>query len=155
MHGIVRRSSSFNTGRIQHLYRDPSAHREGSMHLHYGDMIDGACMVKILTQARPDEVYNLAAQSHVKVSFEMAEYTAEVAGMGALRILDAIKTCGMEKTVRFYQVRRVRVVLLRAIPLSLVVHSYYCCYGAVAPVFIQYYFSINHYFLFLYIGLHL
>lgn len=73
------------------------------MILHYGDMIDGACLVKIISTIKPTEIYNLAAQSHVKVSFELAEYTAEVAGVGTLRLLDAIKTCGMEKSVKFYQ----------------------------------------------------
>ncbi|TRY74990.1 hypothetical protein TCAL_13265 [Tigriopus californicus] len=103
VHGIVRRSSTFNTGRIAHLYDDPNTHREGRMILHYGDLIDGACLVKIISTTRPCEIYNLAAQSHVKVSFELAEYTAEVVGVGTLRLLDAIKTCGMEKSVKFYQ----------------------------------------------------
>ena len=87
VHGIVRRSSSFNTGRIQHLYEDPKTHREGRMHLHYGDLIDGTCLVKIISTVRPTEIYNLAAQSHVKVSFDLAEYTAEVVGVGTLRLL--------------------------------------------------------------------
>lgn len=103
VHGIVRRSSSFNTGRIQHLYEDPKTHREGRMHLHYGDLIDGTCLVKIISTIRPTEIYNLAAQSHVKVSFDLAEYTAEVVGVGTLRLLDAIKTCGLESSVKFYQ----------------------------------------------------
>jgi len=68
VHGIVRRSSSFNTGRIQHLYENPATHRMGSMKLHYGDLIDGACLVKIISSVKPDEIYNLAAQSHVKVT---------------------------------------------------------------------------------------
>ncbi|ODN02270.1 GDP-mannose 4,6 dehydratase [Orchesella cincta] len=103
VHGIIRRSSSFNTGRIAHLYADPQSHREGSMKLHYGDMTDSSCLVKIIVQVRPSEIYNLAAQSHVKVSFDMSEYTAEVDAVGTLRILDAIRTCGMEKEIRFYQ----------------------------------------------------
>lgn len=103
VHGIIRRSSSFNTGRIAHLYADPQGHREGSMKLHYGDMTDSSCLVKIIVQVRPSEIYNLAAQSHVKVSFDMSEYTAEVDAVGTLRILDAIRTCGMEKEIRFYQ----------------------------------------------------
>ena len=73
------------------------------MHLHYGDLIDGTCLVKIISTVRPTEIYNLAAQSHVKVSFDLAEYTAEVVGVGTLRLLDAIKTCGLESSVRFYQ----------------------------------------------------
>jgi len=103
VHGIIRRSSSFNTGRISHLYDDPRSHREGKMKLHYGDMTDSSCLVKIITQVRPTEIYNLAAQSHVQISFDMSEYTAEVDGVGTLRILDAIRTCGMGKMVRYYQ----------------------------------------------------
>lgn len=103
VHGIIRRSSSFNTGRIAHLYDDPNSHREGKMHLHYGDLIDGNCLVKIINNVKPREIYNLGAQSHVKVSFDLAEYTAEVDGVGTLRLLDAIRTCGLTDTVRFYQ----------------------------------------------------
>jgi len=103
IHGVIRRSSSFNTGRIAHLYADPKGHREGKMKLHYGDMTDSSCLVKIIVKVRPTEIYNLAAQSHVKVSFDMSEYTAEVDGVGTLRLLDAIRTCGIEKEVRFYQ----------------------------------------------------
>jgi GDPmannose 4,6-dehydratase len=103
IHGIIRRSSSFNTGRIAHLYADPKGHREGKMKLHYGDMTDSSCLVKIIVQVRPTEIYNLAAQSHVKVSFDISEYTAEVDAVGTLRLLDAIRTCKMEKEIRFYQ----------------------------------------------------
>merc|ERR1712214_156198 len=103
VHGIIRRSSSFNTGRILHLYDDPNSHKEGKMVLHYGDLIDGSCLVKIISTVRPCEIYNLAAQSHVQVSFDLAEYTAEVVAVGTLRLLDAIKTCGLEKSVKFYQ----------------------------------------------------
>ncbi|KAL8615329.1 hypothetical protein ACOMHN_038068 [Nucella lapillus] len=103
VHGIIRRASTFNTGRIQHLYEDPKSHKEGSMHLHYGDMTDSTCLVKIVSEVQPTEVYNLAAQSHVKVSFELAEYTADVDATGTLRLLDAIRTCGLSKQVRFYQ----------------------------------------------------
>jgi GDPmannose 4,6-dehydratase len=103
VHGIIRRSSSFNTGRIAHLYDDPQSHRQGKMILHYGDLIDGNCLVKIINETRPTEIYNLGAQSHVKVSFDLAEYTAEVDGVGTLRLLDAIRTCGLGNSVRFYQ----------------------------------------------------
>lgn len=103
VHGILRRSSSFNTGRIAHLYADSRSHREGSMHLHYGDLTDSSCLVKIITEVKPTEIYNLGAQSHVKVSFDLAEYTANVDALGTLRILDAIRTSGLEKTVKFYQ----------------------------------------------------
>ncbi|XP_055357638.1 GDP-mannose 4,6 dehydratase-like [Paramacrobiotus metropolitanus] len=103
VHGIIRRSSSFNTGRIAHLYDDPTTHRQGSMVLHYGDLTDSTCLVKIINEVRPDEVYNLGAQSHVKVSFDLGEYTANVDGVGTLRLLDAIRTCGLGDTVKFYQ----------------------------------------------------
>ncbi|ORX76432.1 GDP-mannose 4,6 dehydratase [Basidiobolus meristosporus CBS 931.73] len=103
VHGIIRRSSSFNTGRIEHLYKD--LHKDGSakMVLHYGDLTDSTCLVHIISQIQPTEVYNLAAQSHVKVSFDMAEYTGDVVGLGTLRLLDAIRTCGLTQHVRFYQ----------------------------------------------------
>eukprot|EP00099_Drosophila_melanogaster_P017917 NP_608888.2 GDP-mannose 4,6-dehydratase [Drosophila melanogaster] len=103
VHGIIRRASTFNTTRIEHLYADPKAHKGGRMKLHYGDMTDSSSLVKIINMVKPTEIYNLAAQSHVKVSFDLSEYTAEVDAVGTLRILDAIRTCGMEKNVRFYQ----------------------------------------------------
>ncbi|XP_062502026.1 GDP-mannose 4,6 dehydratase-like [Corticium candelabrum] len=103
VHGIIRRSSSFNTGRIAHLYDDPITHKNGAMKLHYGDMSDSSCLLKIVSEVLPDEVYNLAAQSHVKVSFDLSEYTADVSGVGTLRMLDVIRACGLTKSVRFYQ----------------------------------------------------
>ncbi|XP_030831674.1 GDP-mannose 4,6 dehydratase [Strongylocentrotus purpuratus] len=103
VHGIMRRASTFNTGRIQHLYKDPKTHQSGSMVLHYGDLTDSTCLVKIVSKVRPSEIYNLGAQSHVKVSFEMGEYSADVDGLGTLRLLDAIRTCGLDDSVRFYQ----------------------------------------------------
>ncbi|XP_041101211.1 GDP-mannose 4,6 dehydratase isoform X1 [Polyodon spathula] len=103
VHGIVRRSSSFNTGRIEHLYKNPQTHTEGNMKLHYGDLTDSTCLVKIINEVKPSEVFNLGAQSHVKISFDLAEYTADVDGVGTLRLLDAIKTCGLTNSVRFYQ----------------------------------------------------
>ncbi|XP_033110140.1 GDP-mannose 4,6 dehydratase-like isoform X1 [Anneissia japonica] len=103
VHGIIRRSSSFNTGRIQHLYKDPTTHTSGAMKLHYGDLTDSTCLVKIISQVQPDEIYNLGAQSHVKVSFDMGEYTANVDGIGTLRLLDAVRTCGLGDKARFYQ----------------------------------------------------
>ncbi len=102
VHGIIRRSSSFNTGRLEHLYKSDRPGRT-RMHLHYGDLTDSSCLVSILARVRPSEVYNLGAQSHVKVSFDMAEYTGEVDALGTLRLLDAIKSVGLEKSVRFYQ----------------------------------------------------
>jgi GDPmannose 4,6-dehydratase len=102
VHGIKRRASSFNTNRIDHLYHDP--HREGrDLTLHYGDMTDTSCLTRIIQQIQPDEVYNLAAQSHVAVSFEEPEYTANADGIGALRILEAIRLLGLEKKTKFYQ----------------------------------------------------
>ncbi|KAF8607430.1 GDP-mannose 4,6-dehydratase [Ceratobasidium sp. AG-I] len=102
VHGIIRRSSSFNTGRLHHLYADQHE-RPNKFKLHYGDLSDSTNLVYIIAQVRPTEVYNLGAQSHVKVSFEMAEYTGDVDGLGTLRLLDAIRTCGLEKHIRFYQ----------------------------------------------------
>ncbi|XP_052831158.1 GDP-mannose 4,6 dehydratase [Octopus bimaculoides] len=103
VHGIIRRASTFNTHRIEHLYADPKTHREGSMHLHYGDMTDSTNLVKIVSDVQPTEIYNLAAQSHVKVSFELGEYTANVDAVGTLRLLDAIRTCSLSDKVKFYQ----------------------------------------------------
>jgi GDPmannose 4,6-dehydratase len=102
VHGIKRRASLFNTHRIDHLYEDP--HKEQRrMILHYGDLTDASNTIRILQQVRPDEVYNLAAQSHVQVSFESPEYTADVDGLGAMRLLDGIRLLGLEKKTRFYQ----------------------------------------------------
>lgn len=102
VHGIKRRASSFNTARIDHLYRDP--HDEGvRFFLHHGDLSDSSCLIRIIKQTQPDEIYNLAAQSHVAVSFEEPEYTANSDALGALRLLEAIRILGMEKKTRFYQ----------------------------------------------------
>jgi len=103
VHGIVRRSSSFNTARIEHLYSDRLTHSEGAMKLHYGDLTDSTNLVKLIYEIKPDEVYNLGAQSHVKISFDLAEYTAEVDAVGTLRLLDAIRTCKLDNKIRFYQ----------------------------------------------------
>ncbi|XP_019869349.1 GDP-mannose 4,6 dehydratase [Aethina tumida] len=103
VHGIIRRASTFNTRRIDHLHDDLFAHKGGRLHLHYGDMTDSSSLVKIISKIKPTEIYNLAAQSHVKVSFDLSEYTAEVDAVGTLRLLDAIKTCGFEKVTKFYQ----------------------------------------------------
>ncbi|EPR37180.1 GDP-mannose 4,6-dehydratase [Desulfovibrio sp. X2] len=102
VHGIKRRASLFNTDRIDHLYQDP--HELGRrLILHYGDMSDACNLIRVVQEVQPDEVYNLAAQSHVKVSFESPEYTANVDALGALRLLEAIRILGLEKTARFYQ----------------------------------------------------
>jgi GDPmannose 4,6-dehydratase len=121
VHGIIRRSSSFNTGRLHHLYEDQHERESdqcswfrfltvfltpsdpGRFKLHYGDLSDSTNLVHIIAHVQPTEIYNLGAQSHVKVSFEMAEYTGDVDGLGTLRLLDAVRTCGLEKHVKFYQ----------------------------------------------------
>ena len=102
VHGIKRRSSSFNTGRIDHLYEDPHQ-AERRLILHYGDMTDATNLIRIVQETRPDEIYNLAVQSHVQVSFETAEYTANADGIGTLRLLEAIRLLGLGHTTRFYQ----------------------------------------------------
>jgi GDPmannose 4,6-dehydratase len=102
VHGIKRRSSSFNTGRIEHIYQDPHT-ADPSFHLHYGDMTDSSNLIRIVQAVQPDEIYNLAAQSHVQVSFETPEYTANSDALGTLRLLEAIRILGMEKKCRFYQ----------------------------------------------------
>jgi GDPmannose 4,6-dehydratase len=103
VHGMIRRSSSFNTDRIDHLYNDEKLREEGRFHLHYGDLTDSSNLNRVLDRIGPHEIYNLGAQSHVKVSFEVPEYTAEVDAIGTLRFLDAIKEVGLENRVRFYQ----------------------------------------------------
>jgi GDPmannose 4,6-dehydratase len=102
VHGIKRRASSFNTERIDHLYEDPHA-RDVHLRLHYGDLTDATNMLRIIQQVQPDEIYNLAAQSHVLVSFETPEYTANADGLGTLRILEAMRILQLEKRTRFYQ----------------------------------------------------
>ena len=102
VHGIKRRASSFNTQRVDHIYHDP--HQNGSnFHLHYGDLTDSSNLTRIVAEVQPDEVYNLGAQSHVAVSFEAPEYTADVDGMGTLRLLEAIRFLGLKDRTRFYQ----------------------------------------------------
>jgi GDPmannose 4,6-dehydratase len=102
VHGIKRRSSSFNTGRVDHLHVDPHE-RETRFHLHYRDLTDATNLIRIVQETQPDEIYNLAAQSHVQVSFETAEYTANADAMGTLRLLEAIRILGLGNKVRFYQ----------------------------------------------------
>jgi GDPmannose 4,6-dehydratase len=101
VHGIVRRASTFNTGRIEHLYEDPHE-PDARLRLHYGDLADGSSLQRILADVQPDEVYNLGAMSHVRVSFDIPEYTADVVALGTLRLLEAIRRSGL-KDVRFYQ----------------------------------------------------
>src|SRR5438552_10895352 len=116
VHGIKRRSSSFNTERIDHLIHDP--HEEGvSFHMHYGDLTDATNLIRIVQETQPDEIYNLAAQSHVQVSFETPEYTANADGLGTLRLLEAIRILGMQRHVRFYQASTSELYgLVREIP---------------------------------------
>jgi len=102
VHGIKRRASLFNTDRIDHLYKDPHE-KESRFHLHYGDMTDATNLIRIVQETQPDEIYNLAAQSHVKVSFETAEYTANADALGTLRLLEALRILNLEKKCRFYQ----------------------------------------------------
>jgi len=102
VHGIKRRASLFNTERVDHIYQDPHT-SDGHFTLHYGDLADGSSLTRIISQVRPDEIYNLGAQSHVAVSFESPEYTADVDGLGTLRLLEAIRVLGMTDSVRFYQ----------------------------------------------------
>jgi GDPmannose 4,6-dehydratase len=106
VHGIIRRSSSFNTGRIEHLYIEDlieDMHKNRRVTLHYGDMTDSMSIVRLIREIQPDEIYNLAAQSHVQVSFEVPEYTADTVGVGVLRILEAVHFLGMEKKCKIYQ----------------------------------------------------
>jgi GDPmannose 4,6-dehydratase len=102
VHGIKRRASSFNTQRVDHIYQDPHE-RGGRLHLHYGDLSDTSNLTRIMAEVQPDEVYNLGAQSHVAVSFEAPEYTADVDGIGTLRLLESIRFLGLEGKTRFYQ----------------------------------------------------
>jgi len=106
VHGIIRRSSSFNTGRIEHLYIDEllrDMHTQRKVELHYGDMTDSTNLIRLIREIKPDEIYNLAAMSHVKVSFEVPEYTADTDGLGTLRLLEAVRFLGYEKRTKIYQ----------------------------------------------------
>lgn len=106
VHGVIRRSSSFNTERIEHLYLDEwvrDMHRKRLLTLHWGDMTDSSSLIRIIGEVRPDEIYNLAAQSHVKVSFDVPEYTADTDAVGVLRLLEAVRILGLEKHCRIYQ----------------------------------------------------
>ena len=106
VHGIMRRSSSFNTGRIEHLYLDEwvrDMKNKRLINLHWGDMTDSSSLIRIIQQVQPDEIYNLAAQSHVKVSFDVPEYTADTDAIGTLRLLEAVRILGMEHKTKIYQ----------------------------------------------------
>ena len=101
VHGIKRRSSLFNTQRVDHIYEDPHVEHQRFM-LHYGDLTDSSNLTRVVQQVQPDEIYNLGAQSHVAVSFESPEYTADVDAMGTLRLLEAVRILGLQKKTRFY-----------------------------------------------------
>ena len=106
VHGIIRRSSSFNTERIEHLYIEElirDLHSKRKVSLHYGDMTDSTNLIRLIKEINPDEIYNLAAQSHVRVSFDLPEYTAETDAIGTLRLLEAVRICGLIETTRVYQ----------------------------------------------------
>lgn len=143
VHGIKRRSSLINTARIDHLYQDP--HEENpKMTLHYGDMTDSASLIRIVQETQPDEIYNLAAQSHVGVSFEMPEYTANADALGALRILEAIKILGLEKKTRFYQASTSELYgLVQEVPQSEATPFYPRSPYAVAKLY-AYWITVNY-----------
>lgn len=104
VHGLVRRTSSFNTGRIDHLYKDRhESQHHGKLFLHFGDVCDATNLIGLINQIQPTEIYNLAAMSHVRVSFDEPEYTADCDGVGVLRVLDAIRSAGLEKKCKLYQ----------------------------------------------------
>ncbi|RKX85798.1 MAG: GDP-mannose 4,6-dehydratase, partial [Spirochaetes bacterium] len=102
VHGIKRRASSFNTERVDHIYQDPHE-KNPNFHLHYGDLTDSTNLIRIIQEVQPDEIYNLGAQSHVKVSFEVPEYTADTDALGTLRLLEAVRLLGLTQKIRFYQ----------------------------------------------------
>ena len=118
VHGLKRRSSLFNTDRIDHLYQDPHE-KNVNLKLHYGDLTDSSNLIRIIQETQPDEIYNLAAMSHVHVSFEMPEYTANADGIGTLRILEAIRICGLTNKTRIYQASTSELYgLVQAVPQS-------------------------------------
>ncbi|CAN7236863.1 GDP-mannose 4,6-dehydratase [Trinickia sp. LjRoot230] len=143
VHGLKRRTSLFNTERIDHLYRDP--HESGErLFLHHGDLTDSASMLRVIQQVEPDEIYNLAAQSHVAVSFDEPEYTANADGLGALRVLEAIRILGMEKKTRFYQASTSELYgLVREVPQRETTPFYPRSPYAVAKLF-AYWTTVNY-----------
>src|SRR5215208_2369906 len=134
VYGIIRRSSSFNTGRIDHLYQDPHE-RDVRYRLHYGDMTDSTNLIRIMVEVQPTEIYNLAAQSHVKVSFETPEYTANADGLGTLRILEAMRILGLERNVRFFQASTSELFGKAKAPQSETTPFYPCSPYATAKLF--------------------
>lgn len=143
VHGIKRRSSLFNTERIDHLYQDP--HEKGvKMHLHYGDLTDSTNLIRIIQETQPDEIYNLAAMSHVKVSFDTPEYTANADGIGTLRILEAVRLLGMTKKTKVYQASTSELYgLVQAVPQSETTPFYPRSPYAVAKLY-AYWITVNY-----------
>lgn len=143
VHGIKRRSSSFNTERVDHIYEDPHVDNQRFV-LHYGDLTDTSNLLRIVQETRPDEIYNLGAQSHVAVSFENPEYTADVDGIGALRLLEAIRILGLEKRTRFYQASSSELYgLVQETPQSEITPFYPRSPYAVAKLY-AYWIAINY-----------
>jgi GDPmannose 4,6-dehydratase len=143
VHGIKRRASNFNTDRVDHIYQDPQVDNK-RFNLHYGDLTDTSNLVRLLSDIRPDEVYNLGAQSHVAVSFESPEYTADVDGIGALRLLEGIRFLGMEKTCRFYQASTSELYgLVREVPQKETTPFYPRSPYAVAKLY-AYWITVNY-----------
>ncbi len=143
VHGLKRRSSLFNTDRIDHLYQDP--HEENvNLRLHYGDLTDSVNVIRIIQEVKPDEIYNLGAMSHVKVSFDMPEYTANADGIGALRILEAIRILGLTKKTKFYQASTSELYgLVQAVPQSETTPFYPRSPYAVAKLY-SYWITVNY-----------
>jgi GDPmannose 4,6-dehydratase len=143
VHGIKRRTSLFNTDRIDHLYQDPHA-ANSNFKLHFGDMTDSMNLTKIIQETQPDEIYNLAAMSHVKVSFDIPEYTANADGIGTLRILEAVRLLGMEKKTRIYQASTSELYgLVQAVPQSETTPFYPRSPYAVAKMY-AYWITVNY-----------
>jgi GDPmannose 4,6-dehydratase len=143
VHGIKRRSSLFNTDRIDHLYQDPHEPNP-SLTLHYGDLSDSTNLIRIIQQVQPDEIYNLGAMSHVKVSFDTPEYTANADGIGTLRLLEAIRILGLEKKTRIYQASTSELYgLVQAVPQSETTPFYPRSPYAVAKLY-AYWITVNY-----------
>jgi GDPmannose 4,6-dehydratase len=143
VHGIKRRSSSFNTDRIDHLYQDPHINNQNFI-LHYGDMTDSTNLIRIIQEVKPDEIYNLAAMSHVHVSFDTPEYTANADGLGTLRLLEALRILGMEKRVRIYQASTSELYgLVQQVPQSETTPFYPRSPYAVAKMY-AYWITVNY-----------
>src|ERR1700730_3837920 len=143
VHGIKRRSSSFNTGRVDHLYQDP---HEGALRfvLHYGDMTDATNLIRIVQDTKPDEIYNLAAMSHVHVSFETPEYTGNADGLGTLRLLEAVRLLGLTKKTKIYQASTSELYgLVQAVPQSETTPFYPRSPYAVAKLY-AYWITVNY-----------